>query len=250
MEDPGDDAPPFTPAAAAPITPFQRAGALVEVLLCSGFPTQVLLIALLTGLGMPFQRADGDWSPRFVFTLSLLDAILVVALVVFFIRARGERVRDVLLGQRPVLREVGVGLALLPLILIAAVALLAIILALAPDWHNVAINPLEAMLRTRWDAAVFAVVVMVAGGVREEVQRGFILHRFGQYLGGGLLGVVVHSAAFGLGHVDQGWDAALTIALLGAAWGLIYLKRRSIVAPMVSHAGFNLVQLVTFVAWR
>ena len=35
------------------------------------------------------------------------------------------------------------------------------------------------------DAAIFALVVMIAGGVREEIQRGFVLHRFEQYLGGG-----------------------------------------------------------------
>jgi membrane protease YdiL (CAAX protease family) len=89
---------------------------------------------------------------------------------------------------------------------------------------------------------------MIAGGVREEIQRGFILHRFEQYLGGGAVGVVIHSALFGLGHVDQGWDATLTIGALGAIWGTIYLVRRSIVAPMVSHAGFNLAQLVKFLA--
>ena len=91
---------------------------------------------------------------------------------------------------------------------------------------------------------------MVAGGVREEIQRGFILHRFSQYLGGGAVGVVVHSALFGLGHVDQGWDATLAVGTLGAIWGTIYLMRRSIIAPMVSHAGFNLAQLVKFMALR
>ena len=63
-----------------------------------------------------------------------------------------------------------------------------------------------------------------------------------------MIGVIVHSALFGLGHVDQGWDAAITVGTLGAIWGTIYLVRRSIIAPMVSHAGFNLAQLVKFMA--
>ena len=54
----------------------------------------------------------------------------------------------------------------------------------------------------------------------------------------------------GSGHVDQGWDATLTVGTLGAIWGTIYLLRRSIIAPMVSHAGFNLAQLVKFMALR
>ena len=38
--------------------------------------------------------------------------------------------------------------------------------------------------------------------------------------------------------------------LLGAFWGVIYLRRRSAVAPMVSHAGFNLLQVLLFVVSR
>jgi membrane protease YdiL (CAAX protease family) len=128
--------------------------------------------------------------------------------------------------------------------------ILALVFTHAPQLHNVARNPLEEMLRNRTDAAVFAVVVMIAGGVREEVQRGFIVHRFGQYLGGGALGVLVYSLLFGLGHYGQGYDAALATASLGALWGLVYLRRRSIIAPVVSHAGFNLAQILKHVALR
>ena len=105
------------------------------------------------------------------------------------------------------------------------------------------------MLRTRSDAIVFAVVVMIAGGVREEVQRGFIAHRCDQYLGGALGGVAVYSVFFGAGHYDQGYDAMIAIGLLGFLWGLLYISRRSIVAPLVSHATFNLAQLLKYLAF-
>ena len=36
-------------------------------------------------------------------------------------------------------------------------------------------------------------------------------------------------------------------ALLGVVWGAVYLWRRSTVAPMVSHAGFNTAQIIQFV---
>jgi membrane protease YdiL (CAAX protease family) len=61
------------------------------------------------------------------------------------------------------------------------------------------------------------------------------------------VGLLVFSALFGLGHIDQGIDAVLATSLLGAAWGGVYLVRRSIVAPMVSHAAFNLAQLLKYV---
>jgi membrane protease YdiL (CAAX protease family) len=49
---------------------------------------------------------------------------------------------------------------------------------------------------------------------------------------------------FGLGHIEQGADVAIATAALGLFWGVLYLARRSIVAPAVSHAGFNLLQVV------
>ena len=116
--------------------------------------------------------------------------------------------------------------------------------------HNVATNPLEDLLKTSTDAAIFAIVVMVSGGVREEVQRGFIVHRFGQYLGGGAVGVICYSVLFGLGHLEQGYDAIIATAILGAFWGFVYLGRGSIIAPVVSHAGFNLAQILKHVALR
>ena len=62
--------------------------------------------------------------------------------------------------------------------------------------------------------------------------------------------VAVTSAAFGAGHFVQGVDASIATGLLGAFWGLTYLRRRSCVAPMVSHAGFDLVQVVQYLGLR
>jgi membrane protease YdiL (CAAX protease family) len=232
-----------------PVLPLERVGALVEVIICSGFPSQIFLIVVLRAFGMPMALSDGHLSPPFVFTLSLIDAPLVVGLVLFFLRAHGESIRDALFGDRSVVREALLGIALLPGIFMMVLLILVGILTLAPNLHNVPHNPLEDMLRNRSDAMIFAGVVMIAGGVREEVQRGFILHRFARYLGGIGWGIPIYSVVFGLGHYEQGIDAMIATALLGVIWGLLYLVRRSIVAAVVSHAGFDLAQLVKYLAF-
>ena len=228
----------------------ERAAALMEVVMCSGFPTQLFLLTVMASFGMQLRLPDGGWSPLFVTTLSLLDTALLLALIVFFLRSRGERVRSVLLGVRPVASEIALGFLLLPFIFVLAALVLGILFTIAPELHNVARNPLQDMLRNPRDTAVFALAAMIAGGLREEVQRGFILHRFRQSLGGGPFGVMVYSLFFGLGHLDQGYDAAIAVATLGAIWGSLYLIRGSIVAPMVSHAAFNLTQVIKFVVLR
>jgi len=228
------------------VLPIERATAALEVILCSGFPTQILIITFLTLAGMKVRLPDGRLSPPFVFTLTLLDTIFLVGLVVFFIRAHRESVREQLFGRVRMWREVLLGFALVPASFFIIIAVLLIVQLTVPGLRNVPHNPLQDLVRNRWEAVIFAFVVMLAGGVREEIQRGFVLRRFEQYLGGGGVGLIVFSALFGLGHLDQGRDVAIATAALGAFWGFIFLRRRSIVAPMVGHAGFNLAQVVKF----
>lgn len=228
------------------VLPIERVAAALEVILCSGFPTQIVLIVLLGTFGVKMRLANGGLSSPFVFALTLMDTVLLVGLVVFFMRAHGESVAEQLFGWRPKLREALVGLALIPASFFVVIAVLVIVQMVAPWLRNVPHNPLQDLVHDRWDAVIFAFVVMVAGGVREEIQRGFVLRRFEQYLGGGPAGLVIFSALFGLGHLEQGYDVAFATAILGAFWGAIYLRRRSILAPMVGHAGFNLAQVVKF----
>lgn len=239
--------PPPPIAVPRPILPIERAAAAVEVILCSGFPTQLILIAVLAAFGMKPMLAGGELSPSFVFTLTLLDTVLLVGLILFFLHAHRESARDTFLASRRPVREVMLGFALIPISFLVVVSVLMLLQLLVPGLRNVPRNPLEDLAHTRADAIVFALVVMVAGGLREELQRAFVLRRFEQYLGGGPLGLVLFSAVFGLGHVPQGHDVAVATAILGAFWGAIYLQRRSILAPMIAHAGFNLAQVVKFV---
>jgi membrane protease YdiL (CAAX protease family) len=137
------------------------------------------------------------------------------------------------------------GAALIPVVFMMAALLLPILRLIAPALHSVPDNPLEALARQGpYQSVLFGFVVIVGGGLREELQRAFMLHRFEQHLGGRAIGVVVLSTAFGLGHFEQGWDAVVATGVIGAFWALLYLRRRSSVAPIVSHAGFNAFEVL------
>ena len=216
--------------------------ALAEVFLCSGFPTQFVLAMLLGAAGFA-ATSGGELSLTYVVALSFVDSLLIAALVVCFLHARRESVRALVLGTRPPRTEALLGLCLAPLLVLAAVGGMMLLGWLAPSLNNVPDNPFAALVSTPGRAALFAVVAVVAGGLREELQRAFILRRFEQHLGGGWLGLVIFSTAFGFGHAVQGWDTAILTGSLGAVWGVLYLTRRSAVAGIVSHAGFNLTQI-------
>jgi membrane protease YdiL (CAAX protease family) len=180
-----------------------------------------------------------------VLALSLGDTLLLIGLMVALSRAQGDSVWRLWRGHRPLGREVLIGLGLVPVVVLMVGLLLGSLRALAPWLQTVPENPLEALASGgAWNAVAFGLVAIVAGGIREELQRAFLLQRFERHLGGATAGVVVLSTLFGLGHLVQGWDAVIATGALGAFWAVVYLRRRSSVAPIVSHAGFNSIEVL------
>jgi membrane protease YdiL (CAAX protease family) len=222
---------------------------VVELLACSGFPTQIVIAAGLAAAGIHAGPA-GQLEPRFVFLLSAIDTVLLLTLVCLLLRASGDRLRDVFLGSRPIVPELAVGAVNLPLVFFVVILTQVALRWAAPSLRNVEVSPFTPMLESPSLVAGFVLLVLVAGGIREELQRAFLLHRFEQRLGGGPVGVLVTSTAFGLGHTVQGWDAAVVTGLLGALWGVMYLARRSVVATVTNHALFNLAQIAAAYATR
>ena len=237
-----DDSPqPTTPSIA------ERTVALIEVILCSDYPTQFALNATFVALGFHAQGPEG-LNFNFVMALSVADTVFLLGLIVAFLLAHGESPREVFFGNRPFGPEVRAGIPLTFVAFGITLSVLLTVRALAPWLHTVEHNPLQDLMRTPGNALMFACLVVIAGGIREELQRAFLLRRFERSLGGANVGIVVASTAFGIGHLLQGVDAAIATALLGAFWGMVYLRRRSVVAPVVSHSGFDLLQVVQFIA--
>lgn len=249
--DAGAAPPPDGPTPAArpprrlPLDP-RRVRAVLEVLACSGVPTQLLVAQVLALVGLEPFGPDGGLNVLWVFSLSIADAVLLIALAWGLLLANGESPRAVFFG-RPPLPDALLGAALIVPLLVTTGLLMLAIRTYAPGLHNVPENPLAGLLASPRDAWLFFIVALVAGGVREEIQRAFLLTRFERHLGGATVGLVITSVAFGAGHALQGHDAAIVTGLLGLAWGGLYLRRRSAVAPMVSHAGFNAMEIVRFV---
>jgi membrane protease YdiL (CAAX protease family) len=154
-----------------------------------------------------------------------------------------------MLGPARWSREAWLGLALVPVLLGGVEAAMIGMRSAWPWLHNVEANPFAALTRSRLHAVLLTALVVLSGGLKEELQRAFVLHRFRQCLGGAPAGLVLYSVIFGAGHMIQGYDVGIATMLLGGAWGLLFLWRRSVVAPAVSHAGFNAAQIVQFLVW-
>jgi membrane protease YdiL (CAAX protease family) len=243
------------PAGVAPPAPAPRgleAGTVLvhvfQSLLVSGVPTLMLVgVVMVLGFGMdPFE--GGTLSLRFTAMAMFFDTALVALLILLFLTLAGETSRGVFVGPRSPIREIVRGLLLVPVTYIGVTAIVMAIRTVAPALQTVPDNPLTQFMRSPLDAAIFLVVVVLAGGVREELQRAFVLHKFRQSRIGLGIALVAFSLLFGVLHVDQGWDVAIGVGLLGLFWGILYIRRRSAIMAMTNHAGFNAVQVLSQVA--
>src|SRR5262249_39786967 len=92
-ESPAHFEPPLAAAHRQP-TLADRAVALLEVVICSDYPTQVALGSVFTAFGYG-PRLDGHLSVGYVVMLSLLDTLLLLALILAFLSAHRESPREV-----------------------------------------------------------------------------------------------------------------------------------------------------------
>src|SRR5947207_496059 len=90
------------PPRATPERPtlIERLMALLEVVICSGYPTQLALGATFAGFGVAVFRQNGELNLDYVVLVSLSDAVLLVGLIVLFLRVHDERPRELFLDGR------------------------------------------------------------------------------------------------------------------------------------------------------
>ena len=113
------DPDPALPEPSPPPPPaVNRIVALIEVLLCSDYPTQLAIGATLAAFGFSAYSASGKLNVAYVVGLSLADSVALMGLILIFLYAHGERPRDVLIGRGRVRHEIAIGIPLI----VAAVA--------------------------------------------------------------------------------------------------------------------------------
>jgi membrane protease YdiL (CAAX protease family) len=210
---------------------------------CGQLVTTTLIFVLLGLAGMTMPTADRI-TLKFFAALTLLDTALVTVMIFTFLRASNESPRQVFFGDRNLKKEIGLGLVLVPIVLIGLGIIVGTLRVAFPSLHDVKISPYDSFTDSALKTIVFMTCGILAGGFREELQRGFLLHRFGQNLGGMWTGLVIYTVVFGWGHLTQGKDVAVAVGALGFFWGYLYIKRRSVAAAMVSHAGFDTAEVL------
>jgi len=87
----------------------------------------------------------------------------------------------------------------------------------------------------------FVGLSITAGIVEEFLYRGFAFWYLAHFMPMWAV-VLVSSIAFGLGHTYQGAGGAVRVALIGIAFGALYVLTGSIWLPMLAHVVLDILQ--------
>jgi membrane protease YdiL (CAAX protease family) len=227
-----------------PKTWIYRFQAFFEVLLLSGLLSSflaTLLISVYHRRNVAFAMMEAKTICAFL----LLEAGFTFFLLAVILRAHGETIGSLGLKWTRWKTNLLLGLALVPFLFIVNSIVTFVFRFYLPKYY-IEQNPLIELIHTPQQLALFIFSALIAGGIKEEVQRAFILNRFRRYLGGAALGLVLWSLAFGFGHYLQGVQGISIAALYGFVFGIVYLRSGSLIAPIVAHGVYDSVALLAY----
>jgi membrane protease YdiL (CAAX protease family) len=79
------------------------------------------------------------------------------------------------------------------------------------------------------------VLAAVVASAEETVFRGYLILRFASLTGSLPVAVLLSTLLFGIEHAYQGLSSMIVVGIMGLVFALIYVWRRSLVAPVVLH---------------
>ena len=179
-------------------------------------------------------------------TFSILSDLGLVSLIFYFIWRNRESLHSIGLTRRNFPKEVLWGLVLFLPIMYATNLLSGVL-------HGAGFSAptkLPSFLVAKGHAGLLLAVVMVivVAFVEETIFRGYLIRRFKSATQHPWVAVLFSSLVFSLGHGYEGMSGVISIFCLGAVLAVIYLWRKSLVAPMVIHFCIDFSSIV-LAAW-
>jgi uncharacterized protein len=223
---------------------IDRALAFLEILLMSGLVSGFLA-------AMPFSIVHiGNPAillkdARYVTSFILLETVFTLLILALILKSRRETIGSLGLLRHHWKRYTLLGLALVPFLFLIN-TIVALLFKIYLPTYYLEENPLTGTIHTPQQLALFIFTALLAGGIKEELQRAFIINRFRSYLGGAGLGLLLWSIAFGAFHYIQGFQGITIATIYGFFFGAIYLASGSLIAPIVAHGAYDSLVLLAY----
>jgi membrane protease YdiL (CAAX protease family) len=174
---------------------------------------------------------------------TLLRDLALVSLVLYFLWRNGEPMVRIGWTSKGLGREIALGSGLFVPFFIGSGYLADL---LANSVFSGPSKPLPSNLMPNGTgelALAFCLVVVVALA-EETIFRGYLILRFHTATGSTTAAVLLSAFVFTLGHGYEGPARVFTVGIMGVILALVYLWRKSLVAPIVMHFLQDFIALV------
>ncbi len=173
---------------------------------------------------------------------SILNDLALLSLVLYFTWRNQESVRQLGWNFDQLGRDVGLGLILFAPVFFGGNALASLL-------HQAGLSapakqPSFLAVSGATQLVLGVLIVTVVALVEETVFRGYLMLRFNTATGRTSAAVILSSLVFSLGHGYEGMAGAISVFVLGAVFALVYVWRKSLVAPIVMHFLTDFTSLV------
>lgn len=213
-----------------------KKGRLYEVL--------VFLFLIVPSMALSFFAVkQGALSFGLVAWATILRDAALVCLILYFLWQNGEPVKSVGWSFKHFWKDFFIGLFLfIPLYFCAGL----LERALQKAGFSLPATPVPSYL-TPGDLPMLVLsvfLVAVVAVAEETIFRGYLITRFRDLKTGAPAAAVLSAFIFSIGHGYEGTAGVITVGFMGLAFALVYLWRRSLVAPIIMHFLVDFISIV------
>jgi membrane protease YdiL (CAAX protease family) len=208
--------------------PFTRKEQLLEV--------AVFLFLIGPSLVYSFLPSDSGGTVSFDFTAvaTILRDLSLLALIFFFLWRNRESIRGIGWTLRHSIRDFLLGVVLFVPVFFGTNLLDSFLTSIGFSSPSSSGPSLQPNLDVT-DLAVSLLLVIVVAVTEETIFRGYLMNRLKAVTGSSFWSLLLAAFIFSLGHGYEGTAGVVTVGVMGLTFGLVYLWRKSLVAPMTMH---------------
>ncbi|MDH7482528.1 MAG: type II CAAX endopeptidase family protein [Armatimonadota bacterium] len=181
-----------------------------------------------------FAVMRGHLSFPIVAVSTMIRDLAFVALILFFVWRNGEPLERIGWSFRHRWRDIILGIVLFIPFMYISDAFERVFQAIGLSAPS---TPTPSFLHARgsMEFALATVLVVVVALSEETIFRGYLIQRFAAVTHSTTAAVFLSAFIFSLGHGYEGSVGVATVGVMGVLLALVYIWRRSLVAPIVIH---------------
>lgn len=216
-----------TPSGSAVGSQFDKREQLIEV--------SVFLFLIGPSLVLSFFLiAQGNISFTLTAFATTLRDLSLLSLILFFLWRNKEPILSIGWTLRNVRRDIVLGIVLFVPMFFGAATIEQILRAIGLSVPSTPLPSLEPN-RSTMEMLVALILVSIVALTEETIFRGYLMLRFKAVIGSSLWSVLLSAFIFSLGHGYEGTAGVVTVGAMGLVLSLVYIWRKSLVAPITMH---------------